>query len=254
MEEKDNQLLLTKKGKPRKRKPKEPRIYFTKDTEEAILEYLSETDQAVRNEIYNTRIAHSFYKLSENIIHTFKFYYTDDTTIEDLKHEVVTFLLEKLHLYKQNKGAAYSYFGTIAKRYLIILNKKNYQKLQDKIDINEVFNDNEEETNHLVWYDTSTSDDINLSVFMDIYVNYVSKNLFKLFPKSKDSRVADSILELFRKRETLDILENKKALYIYIREMINVETPHITKIVKKLKQIYVDLFNEYYEHGHINKL
>ena len=33
-------IALTKRGKPRKRKPKEPRIYFTQDTEDAIVEYL----------------------------------------------------------------------------------------------------------------------------------------------------------------------------------------------------------------------
>ena len=94
----DDKLALTKRGKPRKRKPKEPRIYFTQDTEDAIVEYLACIDQAERNRIYNDRIEYGFYKLSENIIHTFKFYYTDTDTIEELKHEIITFLLEKLHL------------------------------------------------------------------------------------------------------------------------------------------------------------
>ena len=35
-------------------------------------------------------------------------------------------------------------------------------------------------------------------------------------------QVADAILELFRKRENLEIF-NKKALYIYIREMVDVK-------------------------------
>jgi hypothetical protein len=59
-------------------------------------------------------------------------------TIEELKHEVVTFLLEKLHLYNQSKGKAYSYFGTIAKRYLIIYNENNYKKLQQKVNVDDV--------------------------------------------------------------------------------------------------------------------
>ena len=116
-------IALNKRGQPRKRKPKEPRVYFTEDTENAIIEYLASTDQDFRNRLYSDRIEYAFYKLAENIIHTFKFYYTDTDTIEELKHEVVTFLLEKLHLYDQSKGKAYSYFGTIAKRYLIVYNK-----------------------------------------------------------------------------------------------------------------------------------
>ena len=41
-------VALTKRGQPRKRKPKEPRIYFTSDTEEAIIEYLGSNNQIGR--------------------------------------------------------------------------------------------------------------------------------------------------------------------------------------------------------------
>jgi len=74
--------------------------YFTLETEEAIIQYLNSEDQTFRNKIYKDQIEYAFYKLAENIIHTFKFYYTDLNTVEDLKHEVVTFLLEKLTKYK----------------------------------------------------------------------------------------------------------------------------------------------------------
>ena len=53
------------------------------------------------------------------------------------------------------------------------------------------------------------------------------------FLKKKDAEVADAILELFRKRENIDVF-NKKALYIYIREMVDVKTPKITKIANQL--------------------
>ena len=123
------ELLLTKKGTARKRKPKQPINYFTQETENAIIEYLRLRSPKKRNKIFNEKINYAFHKLAENIIHTFKFYYTEVNTISELQHEVVAFLLEKLHLYDQNKGKAYSYFGTIAKRYLILYNNANYKKL-----------------------------------------------------------------------------------------------------------------------------
>ncbi len=94
----DETLALTKRGKPRKRKPKEPRIYFTQDTEDAIVEYLACTDQVERNRIYNERIEYGFYKLAENIIHTFKFYYTDTDTIEELENGVEVSTTEPVQL------------------------------------------------------------------------------------------------------------------------------------------------------------
>jgi hypothetical protein len=223
-----------------------PSVYFTQETEDAIIEFLSTTDEAERNKIYNSKIEYAFYKLSENIIHTFKFYYTDINTIEELKHEVVTFLLEKLHLYAQGKGKAYSYFGTIAKRYLIIYNNNNYKKLQKHAEMEEI----EEDKSYLDKTLKEAEEDIGLDTFIDMYVKYVDKYLYKLFPKTQDAKTADAIMELFRKRESLEIF-NKKALYIYIREITDASTPQITKVTKKLDTVRVKLYNEYYKNGHI---
>ena len=113
----------------KKRKKKTSNMYFTQDTEDAIVAYVASIDMEERNRLYNEKIHHAFFKLTENIIHTFKFYYTEVDNIQDLQHEVITFLLSKLHLYDQTKGTkAFSYFGTIVKRYLILSNQTNYNK------------------------------------------------------------------------------------------------------------------------------
>ena len=65
--QKDEGPQYTKKGTLRKRKPKTKNQYFTADTEEAIIEYVNETDQDKRNAIYNARIKYGFFKLTENI-------------------------------------------------------------------------------------------------------------------------------------------------------------------------------------------
>ena len=155
-------------------------------------------------------------------------------------------MLEKLHLYKPEKGKAFSYFGTIAKRYLIVYNENNYKKLQEKVDVDE----SDEEQMHLYENDKNIENMLDGNGFMDQYIKYIDKHIYKLFPKKQDAQTADAVVELFRKRETLEIF-NKKALYIYIREITDVSTPQITKIIKKLKTIYIHLYNEYYEYGYI---
>ena len=89
----------------------------------------------------------------------------------------------------------------------------------------------------------------DLDKYVDIYVSYVSENIFSLFPKKNDAQIADAILELFRKRETLEVF-NKKALYIYIREMVDVKTPKITKIADKLHDIFKQQYLFYLENGY----
>ena len=72
---------------------------------------------------------------------------------------------------------------------------------------------------------------------------------FELFPKKNDAQVADAILEIFRNRENLEIF-NKKALYIYIREIIDVKTPKITKISNELYDIFKTNYVFYLENGY----
>jgi hypothetical protein len=221
--------------------------YFTQETEDAIVAYNNATDFDEKDKIYNRKIHYAFFKLTENIIHTFKFYYTEVDNIEDLQHELITFLLSKIHLFDQSKGyKAYSYFGTIVKRYLIISNTKNYKKRVDKAPISDI----EQDENFSYELDDVPNNE-RLNEFLDQYIEYCNNNLTKLFPKENDAKIADSILEIFRKRENLDVF-NKKALYIYIREMIDVKTPKITKIADKLGDIFKKHYLFYLENGYTN--
>jgi hypothetical protein len=239
------EVTLTKKGEPRKRKPKTKNNYFTQETEEAILLYRSSKTFAERNKIYNQQIHKSFYKLAENIIHTFKFYYTEVDNIEDLKYEVISFLLQKLDLYDQSKGKAFSYFGTIAKRYLIIYNQKNYKKLINKADVSEVSDESVVMHNLVTQEDQPEIDKLHI---LKKFIIYADENLIELFEKEDEIKVADAILEVFKKMENIDIF-NKKALFIYVKEMTNCPSNTITKVIKKFKTIYRSILDNYLENS-----
>ena len=228
------------------RRPKS-KNYFTQETEDAIVLYNGTSDTDIKSKIYQNEIHYPFFKLTENIIHTFKFYYTEVDEIEHLQHEVICFLLSKIHYFDPTRGAkAYSYFGTIAKRYLILQNQKNYKKRIEKAPVDELFKDD----THTYSISDPDSDKDPLSKYIDEFVVYVTENIYELFPKQKDAEVADAILELFRKREDIDIF-NKKALYIYIREMVDVKTPKITKIANRLYDIFKSNYIFYLDHGYV---
>lgn len=89
----------------------------------------------------------------------------------------------------------------------------------------------------------------DLNKYIDLFVDYTTENILELFPKKNDAQIADAILELFRKRENLEVF-NKKALYIYIREMVEVKTPKITKIADKLHDIFKSQYVFYLENGY----
>ena len=258
------------------KKERKGRVYFSKETEAAIVKYNgldSIENEEERSEIYQDFIHYPFYKLTQNIIHTFKFYYTEVENLEDLQHELMVFLLSKIHLFKPEKGAkAYSYFGTIVKRWLIVYNTKNYGKKIKNIQINDLANysnldasepgfilsqkmeDNLDRVTEGAFEGDEMSNkgykyEDKLSIFIDRYVGECTERIYKIFPKGNDAKIADAILELFRKRDAIDVF-NKKALYIYIREMIDVKTPKITKIANVLYKIFKEKYLVYLEHGY----
>ena len=76
------------------------------------------------------------------------------------------------------------------------------------------------------------------------------ENVNKYFTKERDLQIANAVIEIFRNSGRIDVF-NKKALYIYIREMIDVKTPKITKIADKLYDIFKRNYIFYLENGYI---
>jgi hypothetical protein len=232
-----------KKKRGRKRTKKQ---YFTPDTDLAIAEYLNTSNQEERDNIFARRIHYPFYKLAENLIHTFKFYYTEVDDLEDLKHEVICFLLEKLDYFKPERGTkAFSYFSIVGKNYLILYNNNNYKKKKAKVDVLKA--DEDDGVLHQLGRDGRKEE---IKEFIDYFTEYIDKHMFTMFKKNKDRKVADAINTLFKRRENLEIF-NKKALYIYIREITDVDTPVITKVTKKLKVLYKELYMEFDQTGYV---
>ena len=111
---------------PRKRR-KKSKIYFGTPAQEAIIEYNNSEDFEERSKIYEERIKYPFEKLAENVMNTFKFSYFDVPKI-DVQMEVVSTMVEKMHMFQEGKGRAFSYFTIIAKNHLILKNNGNYKR------------------------------------------------------------------------------------------------------------------------------
>jgi hypothetical protein len=230
----------------KQRKPKTKRLYFGPDVDISIVKYNGTDDSLERSLIYQREIRSAFEKLAENIIHTFKFYYTDGQTLQQLQHEVVSFLVEKLPKFKQDNGKAFSYFSIIAKHYCIHKNNNNYKKLttHDSIDLSDDF--------ELEDVPTDDDNEIMLAKFVNSFVEYWDEHLHQTFTKKVDIVLASAIVELFRKRDKIEIF-NKKALYIYIREMTDASTQQITKMVKVMKDKYKVMYMDYLKYGMLIK-
>lgn len=233
------------------KKPRKPRgtkeTYFTKDTEKYLKEYIEEDDINRKNIIFFKHLYKPLLRLVEGLIHTFKFYKTDNEDLELLKNEVISFFLEKMHNFDPSKGKAYSYFNMIGRNYLIIKQNTNTKKIQitedilvaDTSELVQVNQNHEHVVNHI--YD-----------FIELFIIKADEKIPNLFTKTDEQKIAYSVLELFKNRDSIEIF-NKKALYLYIREMTDESTLTISKVVKVLKKFYIKEY-EKYNKNNINTL
>jgi hypothetical protein len=226
---------------PRKKKSKQ---YFTLDTEEAIIAYNKSISQRERNDLYKTRIQYPFEKLAENILNTFKFSYFD-VSKEDVQMEVISNLIEKIHMFQEGKGKAFSYFSIVAKNYLILKNNGNYKRFKKTSLLSEMPESWNPEND---FKQTQFGEELN--EFKELMLKYWDINLTRVFTKKRDIQIADAVLELFRRSANIENF-NKKHLYLLIREMTDCKTHYITKVVNEMKKHQTKMLNDYFDKGMI---
>ena len=233
------------KPKFKKKRKKKSKIYFGTPVQNAIIRYNNSDSPVIKNRIYKEHIQFAFNKLAENLIHTFKFYYFD-YPIEEVKHEVVAFLVMQMPKYNQEKGRAFSYFSVVGKNWLILHNNNNYKKMKihDQVAVLDYKRN--------VTSEQSTDDNDNFNIeFVSQMLEYWDNNITNIFRRQKDILVADSVLELFRRRRNVENF-NKKALYIMIREMTGSNTQHITRVINQMKAFYFNMVEEFSTQGKID--
>ena len=230
-----------------KKAKKVPVMYFTQDTENAVIEYNKEDDADKRNTLYNERIKYSFEKLVENIFNTFKFTYFD-TSPQEIQKETVAHLVSNLNKYQQDKGKAFGYFSIVAKHYLIFHNNNNYKRFKQNVDIS----DTPSETTVCLQVEDPYYKNTEMNEFMKMMIDYWENHVGKIFTKQKDLNIANAVIELFRNSDRIDAF-NKKALYLYIREISSCKTQQITKVINKMKQYQNNITKSYMNNGIFQK-
>ena len=239
------EAVLVKRGrKPRGSSP--DKMYFTQDTENSIILYNATEDTQIREYIYKTKIKHTFEKLVENIFNTFKFSYFETGPL-DVQKETVAHLVSNMHKYDPSKGKAFAYFSIVAKHYLIALNNSVYKRRNQHVEIGE---EHDENTVQLQTEDQHYKQ-AEMKEFMNLMIQFWENNVGKIFTKQRDLDIANAVIELFRSSERIDAF-NKKALYLYIREISSCKTQQITKVINKMKQYQSNISRSYMNRGSIN--
>jgi len=218
-------------------------MYFTKETEEGVIAYNKVNTQSEKDTIYNTTIRYAFEKIAENVYNTFKFSYADVSPLE-IQKQCISHMVANIDKYDQSKGKAFGYFSIVAKHWFILDNNNTYRRFKRHVEICEHPGDSGE----FVIEPEHRKKNTETREFIKLMVEFWDVNVAKYFNKDRDIKIANAVVEIFRNCERIDVF-NKKALYLYIREIADCQTQHITKVINKMKSAQKNIANEYQERG-----
>lgn len=226
------------------RKSKSKRLYFTKETEKAIVEYASTDDINRRTKLYVEEIQPALNELVDKIVYTYKF--TSLENIDTLKEDCKLWLTTILDKFNADRGTkAYSYYSVVTKNWFTHQAKKQSKKNRREVQYDSV----------ALKLESSTTDEDN-----DISDEIEDRQFWLFLMKEIDSwetedlrenerKVLGAIRTLFTNIDKIQIF-NKKAIYLYMREITGLNTKQVVGGLKRLRAKYHD-FNKKWNEGEV---
>lgn len=175
----------------------------------------------------------------DKIVFTYRF--TTLPNIEELRDDCKVWLTTILAKYDPNRGSkAFSYFSVITKNWFIAQVKKNSKRAKREVDIEDVGKEvfMKIEDTYTPVLDKMTEQEF----WIEFYKNLNSWDSSKM--SENEVLVYNSIRELFAHSNDLDML-NKKAVYLYMREMTGLSTKQIVSQLNKMKKKYTSFRKEW---------
>ena len=232
---------MTKKNTRRK---KGSNKYFTKVHENAIINYASTQDKAIRTELYITFIGPAFDELVDKIVYTYKF--NNLPNIDYLKDDCKLWLITILDKYDpERKSKAFSYFSVITKNWFIHKVKQNSKRLKRDVQYEDITSQIESE--QLTTENKYESNREQMEFWQNLFNEIQGWEKLKL--KDHERKVLEAIKILFNSIDEIEIF-NKKAIYLYMREITGLNTKQIVNNLNRIRKRYRSFKSEW-EKGNI---
>ena len=212
---------------PRKRTKRQ---YFTKIHEDAIVKYCLSKDRYEKEKLYAELIHPAFDELVDKIVFTYKF--TNLPNIDFLREECKAWLVTILDKYDPSKGSkAFSYFSVVTKNWFIHKVKKTTKRLKTETNL-----DHQQMNEDILVSDNP----YEVGREKNEFINHFRENLDEWYDeteKENEIKVINAIKVLFEHSNDIEIF-NKKAIYLYMREITDLNTKQIATVLTKLKVKY----------------
>lgn len=216
----------------KKRRKRTANHYFTKVHEQAIVDYVATDDMDERERLYRDFIGPAFSELVDKIVYTYKF--TTLPNIDSLRDECKVWLTTILGKYDPNKGSkAFSYFSVVTKHWFIHKVKKNSAQVKREIYYDDL--NKELESKYVMTDESYVKSREDSEFWRFLYEEINSWNSTNMKPN--EEKVYKAVMVLFESTNDIEIF-NKKAIYLYIRELTGLNTKQVVNNLNKMRSRY----------------
>tara|TARA_B100000886_G_scaffold340151_2_gene308157 strand:- start:3852 stop:4532 length:681 start_codon:yes stop_codon:yes gene_type:complete len=209
--------------------------YFTKVHEDAIVRYALSSCRKEKTELYGKIIQPAFNEMVGKIIFTYKF--NNLPNIESLSDDCKIWLTTILDKYDPSKGSkAFSYFSVVTKNWFIHKVKNNSKMLKRQVSYENLV-------------ETGGQDILGTATGIEEYLDErIQREFWEQLLKQVDSwdtgnlkqnekAVLEAVKVLLHNIEDIEIF-NKKAVYLYLRELTGLNTKQVVNNLNKLREKY----------------
>ena len=216
----------------KKRRKRTANHYFTKVHEQAIIDYVATDDMEERERLYRDFIGPAFDELVDKIVYTYKF--TTLPNIDSLRDECKVWLTTILNKYDPSKGSkAFSYFSVVTKNWFIHKVKKNSVQVKREIYYDDL--NKELESKYVMTDESYVKSREDNEFWRFLYEEINSWNSTNM--KTNEEKVYKAVMVLFESTNDIEIF-NKKAIYLYIRELTGLNTKQVVNNLNKMRSRY----------------
>ena len=216
----------------RRQRSKNGRQYFTKVHENAIVRFCASTDPKERTELYVNFIQPAFDEMVDKIVFTYKF--TTLPNIDELRDECKVWLTTILDKYDQSKGSkAFSYFSVVTKNWFIHQVKKTSKQRSREFEYENL--PSETTLKYLATYNDYAEKREKEEFWGSLWGEIDSWDVPNL--KTNEKKVLEAIRVLLSNSDNIEIF-NKKAIYLYMREITGLNTKQIVNNLNKMRIKY----------------
>ena len=219
----------------KKRRPRTKNNYFTKIHEEAIVTYALSTSRSEKSRLYMSLIQPAFDEMVNKIIFTYKF--NNLPNIDYLRDDCKIWLTTILDKYDPNKGSkAFSYFSVVTKNWFIHKVKKNSKDLKRQVSYEYIVDNGGTDSLGASGEEIDYAERREQMEFWTSLLTQIDKwdtgNL-----KANEKAVLEAVKVLLHNIDDIEIF-NKKAVYLYLRELTGLNTKQVVNNLNKLREKY----------------